>query len=312
MSEDISLIGVTKIFATGVLKRKVGVLDLDLQIPRGEVVGLLGPNGFRSLRSPAFAPVVPSTGHAAGSREARAIIGYLPENPRFQRFLRAREILRYYGGLHGITGVNLAKRVQELLELVGLRDAADERVHGFSKGMVQRLAVAQAMLNEPRLLIFDEPMSGLDPLGRIEIRTLIARIHEQNPNTTIFFSSHVLSDVQELCSSVALLKRGRLQRHCSIRELLGEEATTYSLTVRDLGAEHLQRFALGNEIRKTPIGLSFSVEGGETLVGCLSEVKKRGGVLVRVSSEQRSLEEALYSDLAAKETPADLRLAGGM
>ena len=320
-TDDICLTGVSKIFATGIFTRKVGVIDLDLRIPRGEVVGLLGPNG--SGKSTTIKMILgfikPNRGeilvcgHLAGTREARAIIGYLPENPRFQRFLKAREILRYYGKLLSLKKQDLSVRVDYLLELVGLKEAANERIHGFSKGMTQRLAVAQSLLNEPRLLIFDEPMSGLDPLGRIEIRKLVTRIHDELPNTTIFFSTHILSDVQELCSSVALLKRGRLQRHCTIRELLGEEASLYHLTVRDVPAEVLAKFAEGGEIHVTPLGTSLLLHGGERLMLCLSEVKLRAGVLVGIESVHHNLEQALYSDLIKNEKPLEMpRQAGGL
>lgn len=312
-TDDILLTGVSKTFATGLFTRKVGVVDLDLRIPRGEVVGLLGPNG--SGKSTTIKMIlgfikpdrgeILVCGHAAGSREARAIIGYLPENPRFQRFLRAIEILRYYGHLHGLRKQALDSRLIYLLELVGLKDAAKERIHGFSKGMVQRLAVAQSLLNEPRLLIFDEPMSGLDPLGRIEIRKLVGRIHQELPNTTIFFSTHILSDVQELCSSVAMMKRGRLQRHCSIRDLLGEEASVYHLTVRNMPSESLAKFAGQNELRITPLGTSVYLQGGDKLLHCLSEVKQRGGILVGIQSVQRNLEQALYSDLIKNESTTE-------
>jgi ABC-2 type transport system ATP-binding protein len=304
--DDISITGVTKIFSTGIFRRKVGVVDLDLGISRGEVVGLLGANGSgKSTTIKMILGFIKPTrgeilvgGHPAGSRAARALIGYLPENPRFQRFLRAREVLSYYGSLLGLNARRLSPRIDYLLRLVGLQTAARERIQGFSKGMVQRLAIAQALLGEPKLLILDEPMSGLDPLGRIEIRQLIQRIHQELAQTTIFFSTHILYDAQELCTSVAILKKGRLQRQCRIDELLGNEAHTYHLTVRGISTIAIQRHAQASApIQNTPLGLSFYVEGTQALVSCLTDLKREGGTLVGIQSEQRSLEEALYSDL---------------
>ena len=175
--EDITLTDVTKIFRLGVFKTKVGVKGLTLNVPRGKVIGLLGPNG--SGKSTTIKMILgflrPTSGeilvcgHPADQKVARSFLGYLPENPRFQKFLTAKDVLDYYGGLLRLKGLQLEKRVEYLLELVNLKHAALERVQGFSKGMTQRLAIAQSLLHQPRILIFDEPMSGLDPIGRLEI-----------------------------------------------------------------------------------------------------------------------------------------------
>jgi ABC-2 type transport system ATP-binding protein len=303
--EDISLNSVTKIFATGLWRRKTGVADLDLSIPRGEVVGLLGANGSgKSTTLKMILGFIRPTrgeirvcGQPAGSRAARRLIGYLPENPRFQRFLRARQILTYYGALLGLERRGLGARVDFLLQLVGLTAAASERIQGFSKGMTQRLAIAQALLGQPRLLILDEPMSGLDPLGRIEIRGLIQQIHREMPGTTIFFSTHILHDAQELCTSVALLKKGRLQRQCRIEDLLGAEARTYRLVVRGVSSLTLPRIAPAATAEATPLGWSLRVEGTESLTGILAGLQREKATLVAIQSEQPSLERALYADL---------------
>ncbi len=308
---DIQLIDVTKVFQTGIFKRKVGVRDLSLSVPRGEVVGLLGANG--SGKSTTLKMILgflrPSKGHLfvcgvrANSLAARRQIGYLPENPRFQKFLCAEDILRYFGKLHRLSGLPLENRIRFLLELVGLQTAARERVQGFSKGMTQRLAIAQALINQPKVLIFDEPMSGLDPLGRIEIRRLIKRIHHEMPTCTLFFSTHILSDVEALCSSVALLKKGVLEIHCPISELLKPDTEHFQVTASELSP------ALSNQMihefcgEVSPLGVTFEVKGSEKLTAALNAIQKDGAKVLGLNSKRKGLEETLFSDTPLEARP---------
>lgn len=253
---DISLTDVYKTYPLGLWKKKEAVCGVSFAVPRGEVVGLLGPNGSgkSTILKMTLGFIRPTAGeilvcgHAPSERQSRSFVGYLPENPRFQKFLTAREVLRYYGALCRLERSALSKRVDELLELVALTDAGNERIAGFSKGMVQRLAMAQALLARPRILLFDEPMSGLDPLGRMELRQLIARIHDEMPEATIFFSSHVLSDVEQLCASVVLLSKGKLKSFSRIDELLGARTEAYELTVRGVPEGHQADWGKGSAI----------------------------------------------------------------
>lgn len=284
---DISIKNVSKIFRTGFGLKKVGVDQLNLEVPRGQVVGLLGPNGSGKsttikmimgfLRPTSGAMTV--CGHPVPSRISRSFIGYLPENPRFPKFMSGRSLLTFYGGLLSLSGTALKKRIDFLLELVNLSWAADERVQGYSKGMTQRLAIAQALLNEPRLLIFDEPMSGLDPLGRKDIKKLIAQVHRELPEATIFFSSHILEDVEQLCSSVALLKKGRLQTFCSVEELLKVEAQRFDVSIKQHAHTETKSF-----------------QGVYELIQFLTEAKNQGVPIMGISSHRSSLEEALFKD----------------
>lgn len=283
---DISIEHVTKIFKTGMGKKKIGVSDLTLQVPKGQVVGLLGPNG--SGKSTTIKMIlgflkpnkgtIRVCGHEVPSKITRSFIGYLPENPRFPKFLSGRTLLKFYGGLLSLSGKTLETRIDFLLDLVNLKSASHEKVQGYSKGMTQRLAIAQALLNEPRLLIFDEPMSGLDPLGRRDIRNLISRIHQELPQATIFFSSHILEDIEQLCSMVALLKKGTLQKICSIEELLKMEGQRFEVAVR------------------TPNLESRFFSGSDDLVQFLNESKQKGYLISQISSVRLSLEEALFRD----------------
>ena len=318
--EDISLTEVTKTFTTGLFKTKVGVDSLTLGVPRGKVIGLLGPNG--SGKSTTIKMVIgflkPTSGEIlvcglpASERASRRHIGYLPENPRFQKFLTASEVLRYYGGLLDLGGNDLGKRVDEVLEMVNLKHAARERVQGFSKGMTQRLAIAQSLLHRPRILIFDEPMSGLDPLGRMEIRRLISQVHDQMPEATIFFSTHILADVEELCSYVAVLRKGKLATFCPIDHLMTGEGERFEVMVKgELPPSMRERFTR-EHCKLTPLGVSVTIEGTDTLIDRLGELRRNGAVILGISSQRRSLEEALFKEGQLPPTVgADLPRAAG-
>lgn len=303
-NECITISHLSKTFKTGFFKKKKAVDDLSLTVPSGQVVGLLGPNGSGKsttikmimgfLRPNAGEILI--CGHPADSKIARNFVGYLPENPRFQKFLTGRDILRYYGRLLELSGLELEKRMDLLLELVSLKHAADERVHGYSKGMTQRLAIAQSMLKNPPLLIFDEPMSGLDPLGRLEIRKLIRTIHEENPESTLFFSSHVLEDVEELCAHVALLQKGKLKTFCTIESLIEGEEKRFDITLKNIPQPLETELFSGTKALNTAVGLNYSVQGVDKLSQTLSRLVKEGVEILRVSSHRKKLEEALFRE----------------
>lgn len=302
MKEEIQIAGVSKIFKLGLFQTKVAVEDLTLSVPKGKVIGLLGPNG--SGKSTTLKMIMsflrPTTGEISifgmpsTDPRTRATIGYLPENPRFQKFLRGTEILSYYGHLLGLSGAELQKRIDYLLQLVGLSTAGKERVQGYSKGMTQRLALAQSLLNQPSLLIFDEPMSGLDPLGRMEIRKLISSIHEEMPSSTIFFSSHILEDIEQLCSFVALLRKGKLKTFCSIDELISNQEQRFDITVKGLSDEKVLEIQRKPKYRRTPIGFAYTINGTEELAQELEFLKQAGATVIGIGSHKRNLEEALF------------------
>ncbi len=208
----------TKDYAVGFWRpRPYRALDrLTLEVAPGEVFGFLGPNGAGKTTTLKLLMrlVFPTSGRAeilgrpAGDLDARRRVGYLPEHPYFYDYLTAEELLAYFAGLFGISGQERTRRVSALLDEVGLGAERRLQLRKFSKGMLQRVGIAQALLNEPELVIFDEPMSGLDPLGRRDVRSLILRLRDRG--CTVFFSSHVLSDAEALCSRVAILAKGRL------------------------------------------------------------------------------------------------------
>ncbi len=206
--------------------------DVSLQINQGEVYGLIGPNGSgKSTTMKALLGLVaPTRGHCliygkdSLRVDSRRDVGFLPENPYFYKHLTGAETLRFYGKLCDLRGVALEQRITELLKLVDLQSAADRRLGGYSKGMLQRIGLAQAMIQDPRLLILDEPTAGVDPLGSRQIRDLILRLRERG--MTVFMCSHLLEQVQEVCDRVGMVYQGRMVLEGQINEIVAIENQT--------------------------------------------------------------------------------------
>ena len=216
-----------KTFTRGFLRRRTEALrGITLSVERGEIFGFLGPNGagktttIKILMGLLFA----SSGRAellgapAGDPAAKARVGYLPENPYFYDYLSVRELLDMVGRLHGLDRGTRRSRTSTLVERVGLGHAADRPLRSYSKGMLQRAGLAQALMGQPELVVLDEPMSGLDPVGRKEVRDLIFELREQG--TTVFFCTHILADATALCDRVGILVQGQLRDVGSLGELL--------------------------------------------------------------------------------------------
>lgn len=229
----VAVTGLTKVFAVPFRRRSiVAVRDLDLRVKSGEVYGLLGPNGSgKSTTLKIVLGLVSPTGgqteiFGRDSRlvESREAVGFLPENPYFYKFLTGTETLQFFGQLCGLSGVSLKKRVDEMLELVGLTDARDRRLRGYSKGMLQRIGLAQALINEPKLVVLDEPTAGVDPAGSHQIRDLIVDLRRRG--ITVLLSSHLLAQVQEVCDRVGILANGALVREGRLEELIAVENQT--------------------------------------------------------------------------------------
>jgi len=232
----VETIGLTKRYPL-TWKRKVLVaLDhLDLQVRQGEVFGLLGPNGSgkSTTLKLLLGLIVPSEGEARvfglspDSLEARNRIGFLPENPYFYAFLNGDETLRFYGKLCGLSGAKLEKRIEELIDLVGLQNGRERPLRSYSKGMLQRIGLAQAMIHDPDLLFLDEPTAGVDPLGSVQIRDLILRLKKMGK--TVIFSSHLLEQVQEVADRVAIFSLGKKVLEGSLESLLTVNQSTQVL-----------------------------------------------------------------------------------
>ncbi len=218
----------TKTFRRNWRRGKFTALDnLSIEVYEGEIFGFLGPNGAGKTTTIKILLrlLTPTHGNAyildtdLRSSARRLRVGYMPENPYFYRFLTGEEFLKFYARLNRIPTSERAKRIDELLDLVGMRHARNVLLKEYSKGMTQRIGLAQALMHDPKLVLLDEPMSGLDPIGRKEIRDLIYQLKYQG--RTIFFCSHILSDVQDICSRVAILHHGKLLKMGEMDDLLG-------------------------------------------------------------------------------------------
>jgi ABC-2 type transport system ATP-binding protein len=207
-------------------QRVVAVKNLSLSVQPGEVYGLLGPNGCgkSTTLKILLGLVTPNSGRALvfgkDSREyrSRRDVGFLPENPYFHKFLTAAELLTFHGKICGLSGKKLTARIDELIDLVGLRDARDRRVGGFSKGMLQRIGLAQALVHDPGLIVLDEPTAGVDPAGSHQIRDLILDLKKRGK--TILLTSHLLEQVQEICDRVGIMARGEMIREGPLEDLV--------------------------------------------------------------------------------------------
>jgi ABC-2 type transport system ATP-binding protein len=226
----------SKTFHVGFFRKRVNaVKNVSFSVNAGEVFGLLGPNGAgkTTLIKTAMGLIFPTSGKvslfAADARRHKLLkdVGYLPENPYFHEYLTPRELLDFFGSLYGLSRGEIRERRDKLIDLVGLSDAAKLPLRKFSKGMLQRIGLAQALIGEPKLLVLDEPMSGLDPIGRRFVVDLILDLKKKG--TTIIFSSHILSDVERLCNRVVILNKGNVVAEGSLKDLLKGETGTETL-----------------------------------------------------------------------------------
>lgn len=231
--------GLTKDYQVGFWRPRPyrALHDLTLTVARGDVFGFLGPNGAgKSTAIKLLMQLIyPTSGTArilgrpVGDVEMRRRIGFLPENPSFYDYLTAEELLTYFAGLFDIPAAERAARVAGVLDEVGLGAERRMRLRSYSKGMVQRVGIAQAILNHPEVVFFDEPMSGLDPLGRREVRQLMLKLRDRG--CTVFFSSHILSDAETLCNRVAIVAQGRLAAEGRVSDIVGVDLLGWELVV---------------------------------------------------------------------------------
>ena len=231
----------TKEYRVGFWKSRVkrALSSLTLQVEPGEVFGLLGPNGAGKTTTLKilFRLVFPTSGTAQilgkelNDRAMHQRVGYLPEHPYFYEHLTPHELLHYTGRLFGLSRDALRRRVNQLLEQVGLTESRNVPLRRFSKGMVQRAGIAQALINDPDVVFLDEPMTGLDPIGRREVRDLVLQLREAKK--TVFFSTHILSDAETLCDRVAILNRGQLQGCGELRQILSLGASATELILEN-------------------------------------------------------------------------------
>jgi len=235
-----------KAYTTKLTRKVVALKDLDLEVKRGEIFGFLGPNGAgKSTTINLLMNLIsPTTGEASllgipvTEASSRKNLGYLPENPNYYGYLNARELLAMVGKIHGLDGGEIQRRSKEVLELLDLPTEKRRTISGFSKGMVQRVGLAQAIFHDPEVIILDEPMSGLDPPGRKLVAELMLKLRDQG--STIFFSTHILHDVEVICDRIGIITNGQLRFCGSLAEVISESFSSYEVALRRVSSEQVK------------------------------------------------------------------------
>jgi ABC-2 type transport system ATP-binding protein len=246
-------------------------------------------------------------GHAIPSRAARFSVGFLPESPYFYDYLTIAELLDLAGRLFGMSRADRAKRADVLIERVGPGRARGQSLKKYSKGMLQRAGLAQALMNDPAVVVLDEPMSGLDPIGRKEVRDLIVELREQGK--TVFFSSHILSDIEALADHVAIIARGQLQAQGKPSELVKRSVLSIEITVR-VAADAAVDAALGDgalKTRRTDDELTVSLPADADIDAWLARARERGAKVVAVEPRHETLEELFMRRIADADPSSDAR-----
>jgi|SoiMethySBSTD1v2_1073268.scaffolds.fasta_scaffold65515_4 ABC-2 type transport system ATP-binding protein len=319
MPSAIRIEDLTKDYAIGFWRRRsYRALDrLTLDIDSGEVFGFLGPNGAGKTTTLKLLMqlIFPTSGRAeilgrpVGDMGTRRRIGYLPENPSFYDYLTAEELLGYFANLFGYSGPDRRKRVSALLDRVGIGAERRLQLRKFSKGMIQRVGIAQALLNDPEVVFLDEPMSGLDPLGRRDVRQLILELRDQG--RTVFFSSHILADAEALCRRVAVVAGGRLAASGALADILAFQVHGWELVVAgvspDLASKVRPGIRRATEISPGRYSLELSLDQPPDRL--LAELTASGATLVSLNPMRDTLEDFFMKHVAEMGTGARAPLA---
>lgn len=295
-----------KAFRAGFWGRKVTAVEcLNLDVRRGEVFGFLGPNGAGKTTTlkMLMGLIYPTSGTASilgqpiGDVNVKQKIGFLPESPYFYDYLTGEEFLRFYGQLFGLHGAVLANRVDYLLNLIGLPHVRALPLRKFSKGMLQRIGIAQALINDPDLVVLDEPMSGLDPIGRKEVRDLILHLKEEGK--TIFFSSHILHDAELLCDRVSILVKGRVVAMGRVKDLVGQAGTScIEVVVEGLSHEGVAHLApLVDRAVNQGERIILVLKSQDQVNDTLDVIRAAKATLISITPHQSSLEDLFIREV---------------
>ncbi|MBW2188087.1 MAG: ABC transporter ATP-binding protein [Deltaproteobacteria bacterium] len=301
MSDDLVLEveGLRKVFHIGFFRKRVEAVNgTSFNVKRGEIFGLLGPNGAgKTTTIKAILQLIFPTegeirlfGRSADDREAAKRVGYMPENPYIYQYLKPLEFLDLCGRLVGLSKADRLARSEAMIDKVGLRHAVDRPIGKFSKGMMQRIGIAQALLHDPELLILDEPMSGLDPIGRKEVRDLL--LEQRERGKTLLFTSHILSDVEELCDRVVIMQQGKITSEGRVHDLV--ETAGRRVEVRLSGASHALKDALSSRGAILDYGgghLTLRVEGQNAVDEIIRVSNAAGARLDAMIPERQTLEK---------------------
>lgn len=305
--EAIEIKNLTKVFYTDFLRKPILAVDnLTFSVKEGEVFGFLGPNGAGKTTTIKILVglIRPTEGEArifgkdVADISSHEFIGYLPEMPNFYDYLTGNELMKYFARLFNIKEPERTKRIEELLKLVGLWEVKSNPVRSYSKGMLQRLGIAQALINDPKLLILDEPMSGLDPIGRKEFRDLILGLKSQGK--TVFFSTHIIPDVELICDRIAILNKGRLLSIGKLDELSTLKEDLYEVVIYGLNSDYINKISeLAKEIIKKEDLVIIRGEKRE-VDKVIDFALSKGGRIKSLIPIRRSLEELFIEELKNK------------
>ena len=297
---------------SGFWRKRVCVLSqLDLTVHEGEIFGYLGPNGAGKTTTLKLLTGLlrPTSGEARifgrppGDVRAKEQIGFLPEQPSFYEYLTGRELLSFYGQLLGLDRSIRRERIESLVLQLRIESALDLQLRKYSKGMVQRLGLAQALLNDPRLVLLDEPMSGLDPIGRREVRDLLLRLKSEG--RTVFFSSHIIPDVEMVCDRVGILVGGRLVAQGPIDEILGVRIASIEVTASQVPPEVMGELDHLLVTQPIPRGERFllTVKDEGALTELLARLLDGKAVIHAIAPHRESLEEYFFRHVEPREAP---------
>jgi ABC-2 type transport system ATP-binding protein len=288
-------VGLGKTFRVGFFARRVeAVREVSFDVERGEILGLLGPNGAGKTTTikMLMGLIFPTSGHCeilgrrVPSRDAKAQLGFLPESPYFYDYLTGTELLGLMGQLCGLDRTTRRRRAGDLLERVGLADAKDRALRKYSKGMLQRVGLAQALINDPQIVVLDEPMSGLDPIGRKEVRDLIGELRREG--RTVLFSTHILSDVELLCDRVAIIAGGKLREVGALDQLLSPKLLHTEIVFSTGGQKELVKVAPDADV---DAALREGLQGGKQVVSVTPRRESLEDLFVReVVDDRRGIE----------------------
>ncbi|MBL9020057.1 MAG: ABC transporter ATP-binding protein [Myxococcales bacterium] len=303
----------TKTYRTPFARRKVEALrGVTFQVEKGHIFGFVGPNGAgKTTTIRTLMGLIRPTGGSATilgkqlpSRAARFQVGFLPEAPYFYDYLTVAELCDLAGRLFGIPAAVRKKRADELIERVGLSRARGQALKKYSKGMLQRAGLAQALMNDPELVVLDEPMSGLDPIGRKEVRDLILSLRDQGK--TVFFSTHILSDVEAITDRVAIIVKGELREHGTPGELVSRTVLGTDVMIRIAEAADVTALTdAGDRVRRKGDALSLTLPANADIDAWIAKAHAAGGKIVQVTPRHETLEDLFLRKVEdAKASPS--------
>src|ERR1035437_1006663 len=296
----VEVVGLNKVYSSSFGKKKVfALIDFFLSVPTGTIFGLLGPNGAgkTTLIKLLLGITFPDSGSARILNEnisnikVKRKIGYLPENHKYPAYLTGGETLKFFGQMSGLDGTRLEKKIDELLELMNLSKWKKAKIKTYSKGMMQRLGLAQAMINDPDLIFLDEPTDGVDPIGRKEIRDILIEL--KNKGKTIFLNSHILSEVELITDNVGILNKGKLLKEGTVRELTEKKEEYRLLFDRILNDEALSGI---NSLKKNKDeSYNLKVTGINELNKVIDSLRNKSVLIKEIIPQKNTLEEMFIS-----------------